>query len=88
MAGRSYLVGTEDKDARETLYEPGVDEQGELSVQWASEIVFDWADNMYVSRQSEAAFTAPIVRVPVWTNPPVFSPNFGFKPAVAAAEGT
>lgn len=84
-AGRPYLVGTEDRKTLETVYNPGEDEQGDASLQWASQIAFDWADNMYVSRPPEGAFTAPTVRLAVWTNPPGFSPNLTFKPVRASS---
>jgi hypothetical protein len=87
-AERLYLVGTEDRGTLETLYTwhnwPEQVDWSPPGGHWAAEIGPP-VPGMYVSRPSQAAFTAPTVRQDLRNSPPWFSPNFKFVPVSAVS---
>jgi hypothetical protein len=87
-AERPCLVGTEDKKTLETLYTwhswPEQVDWSPPGGHWAVEIGPPAPLRMYVSRPSQAAFTAPTVAQDLSHNPPWFSPNFKFVSVLAS----
>ena len=76
-----YVVGTEDRGTLETVYAPYAWPANESGREhWAEEMGPPAFPGLYVSRPSEAAFTAPTVRQDLLNNStPWFSPNFKFR---------
>jgi hypothetical protein len=85
-AGRSYLVGTEDRKTLETAYSwhdfPYEGDGPPPGEHWADEI--GYGTRLFASSVSEDAFTAPTVMQDLWTCPPWFSPNIRFSPVSSA----